>query len=684
MKSRIIHIYCFISFCFSTISAQHIKTQDISTQKKKLEYQLNTFLNQSDYEKALEIADSMKLYGTQNNDNLFIAHSYDIKSTIYMFKQDIINSKINLKKGIQIFEKYNHYSNLIELNAALAYMLREEGKLDSCLYILNKTQKKYVSDTVTKQSLQYFYSAKEVSHFISGRIDSSLYYIFKRIEVIEKDNSYRLGTAYLTLAKNFYKVDDLSKALTYINKSLDHLHTEQSKPDIATCKAYIIKGNILLKLKQYKDVEAIVKKASKLLKNRKMPDYTLQIKTLLLKLYQKTNQIDKRPKLIGLDLEDNKITSNSLFNFHLTNLEYSLSEKKLSETLDLIKKLEELIKKVSDLNLKQSFYQLSSIYWAEIKSFKKSYEAQSQYLRIKEKINTRQQTYRAYDLDQKYQLAKKNEEIAQQNFKIQEQENRLLKREKHQTYLTASIISSILGFVSLFFIYKQYQRIKKNEILALEHKQEIIKLESLIQGEEKERKRLAQDLHDGINGDLSTIKFKMTSINTELLSKKEKNIQLDAIEMLDNAVDQVRQISHNLAPTSLQNFDLVQVLQQLCTKISSSSGININFQYYGDPLILDQEKENNIYRIVQELINNIVKHAKATEALIQINNYQNKLLITIEDNGIGFDKNSTIDGMGLQSIKSRVNFLNAGLDIYSDSEGTSFTIEVDLIKNKKK
>lgn len=679
MYQRYIYLLFFVISTSYYVSAQHAKVLDTSTIENKLQYRLQQFLDQLDYEKAITIIDSIELYSIQHNKPLVRAYAYDAKTVIYRFKQDIPNAKTFVKKSIKIYETYQRHNHLVALNAHLANILRAEGKLDSCLQLLNETSKKYISDSISRRNLRYFYNEKDISHYLAGRIDSSLHYTFKKIVLADDNDYYDLGISYTILAKNFYTVNDFSKALIYINKSLDYLSKGKYTYDTARCNAYLLKGKILLNLNRYDEVELCTKTIFTLIKNKNQFESKAQASILLSKLYWKRKQYEKIPTSDSFIKNHKNISYGTLFEFYNLKLEQAIYNTSLKEAGKLIQTLDSLVPKISRLKSKESFYKLSANYWAAIENFEKSYHSQNQHLKIKEKINTRQQTYAAYDLDQKYQLVKKNEEIVQQNFVLQEKENQLLVKEKQQTFLTLSTISAVLGFIVLFLVYRQYQRTKNGEILALHHKQEIIKLESLIQGEEKERKRLAQDLHDGINGDLSAIKFKMTSIDGARLNEKEKRFQQDAIKMLDNTVDQVRRISHNLAPSSLQNFDVIQALQQFCRKINDSNNIRINFQYYGDLLILDTEKENNIYRMIQELINNIIKHAKATEALIQFNNHQNKLLITVEDNGVGFDKNLVVnDGIGLHNIKSRVSLLNASLDIQSSSEGTSITIEIYL------
>jgi signal transduction histidine kinase len=135
-----------------------------------------------------------------------------------------------------------------------------------------------------------------------------------------------------------------------------------------------------------------------------------------------------------------------------------------------------------------------------------------------------------------------------------------------------------------------------------------------------------------------------------------------------------------LAPPSLQNFNLIEAIQQYCSKISESNILKINFQNYGELLTLNKDTETAIYRIVQEAINNIMKHSKASEAIVQINNHDDNLHITIEDNGIGFNTNNKYEGLGLKNIRSRVELLKGELTIDSNNKGTSIQINIDLNK----
>ena len=309
-----------------------------------------------------------------------------------------------------------------------------------------------------------------------------------------------------------------------------------------------------------------------------------------------------------------------------------------------------------------------------VKAFKKNNElqklafAQEQLIEINQKISLTNNDY--------------IQNISKQYL---ENENKLLKQELNLTniikekqifyFLTVALVLISLG---LWYFFKQRQRLKNQEIETLKQNQEISNLESLIDGEEKERKRIAQELHDGLNGDLSAIKYRLSSLEDVLLQEEDRQSLSKSIALIDGACAQVRAISHNLIPTSILDFGLVETVNQYCVKISNSYPIILDFQYFGNPAVLNKKNETVIYRIIQELINNISKHSKATTALVQLNFHENELFITVEDNGIGLNINDVHKGLGLTNIRSRVAFLNANLEIDSGEKGTSYHINIDL------
>lgn len=298
--------------------------------------------------------------------------------------------------------------------------------------------------------------------------------------------------------------------------------------------------------------------------------------------------------------------------------------------------------------------------------------AQQQLLKINERIAL-------YNNDYIQSITKQY--IKNEN-KLLKQELDLIKSQKEkQMYLIASFFL-ILFSSGIWQFFRQRQKIKNKEIIALQQQQEIAKLEALIDGEENERRRIAQELHDGLNGDLSAIKYRLSTLEDAGLNKIDTENLTKVIDMIDESCAQVRSISHNLMPASILDYGLIETVLEYCVKINTSDSFKIDFQYFGNYIELSKKSETIIYRIIQELTTNILKHSKASEAMIQFNYREDELFITVEDNGIGFDKNAIYKGIGHKNIRTRIDFLNAQLDVNSSSAGTSYTISIDLNKVK--
>jgi signal transduction histidine kinase len=175
------------------------------------------------------------------------------------------------------------------------------------------------------------------------------------------------------------------------------------------------------------------------------------------------------------------------------------------------------------------------------------------------------------------------------------------------------------------------------------------------------------------------------SVATKETSEREKTRRLnDLQEMMRNTSTEVRKTAHNSMPDVLVRYDLKKALNLYVENINDVSEVELDLQFTGDIERLDKTIELILYRIVQELIQNIIKHAHATYAAIQLTAYKGTLTIAVEDNGIGFDAVEEKGGYGLQNLKSRVQALQGDISIMSTKErGTTIHIEFDIEKMKK-
>jgi signal transduction histidine kinase len=277
----------------------------------------------------------------------------------------------------------------------------------------------------------------------------------------------------------------------------------------------------------------------------------------------------------------------------------------------------------------------------------------------------------------RYQNEKKKNEIAALQLSNTEKALTIARRER---LLLAGGLVAVTILLVLGFLYsrnyrkrKQAERAKKaqqQQILFLEKQQQLVSLQSMINGQETERTRIAKDLHDGLGGLFSTIKMHFSTLQHEIKELRQYPLFTRSYELVNTASEEVRRIAHNMMPEVLIRIGLVSAVQELCNSISAGKLLQVSMQSYGMEKRLNAATEIMLYRIIQELLNNIIKHADASEAIIQLNRQNDRLNITVEDDGRGFNMEDTVNTTraGLDSVKSRVNYLNGTLSIDSRQE----------------
>jgi signal transduction histidine kinase len=228
-------------------------------------------------------------------------------------------------------------------------------------------------------------------------------------------------------------------------------------------------------------------------------------------------------------------------------------------------------------------------------------------------------------------------------------------------------------------IAQQEAQIKQQEIEALKQENKILAMDAMISGQEAERKRIAKDLHDGLGGILSTIKMSFESVQKVVDDLHAFQPYEKAVNMLDSACDEVRRISHDMMPAALTVGGLPDAISDLGESLKRVHGIDAQVQIIGMDTRIDESAEVMMFRIAQELVTNIVKHARASKVIIQLSRYDGELMLAVEDDGVGFDMDTAHDGLGLKSLRSRVEYLNGDLDISSDKGiGTTISIRIPL------
>lgn len=200
----------------------------------------------------------------------------------------------------------------------------------------------------------------------------------------------------------------------------------------------------------------------------------------------------------------------------------------------------------------------------------------------------------------------------------------------------------------------------------------------IIEAQESERLRIARDLHDDVGNTLATAKGIINDIKDSVLIRAQFPELQNAHSLIGKAADDLRNVTHDLVPVDFSRFELYKTVAQLVEKASSSSQVKFNFIYDGQVRKFTAGNELIIYRIVAELINNVVKHSKATESYVQVLYQEMSLVVCVEDNGIGSHSisDNRSSGIGLKNVQSRLQFLNAEFNFDQNDNGTSVIIDI--------
>lgn len=618
----------------------------------------------------------------------------------------------------QNIERYKDSVSL-EINEMLSDSLKAQRFYKESTYALRRLNDLSLSRVYLDSSMHYskvsgFKDSKAKCHFlygllerISGNYEVALEHLDKNIKYFEKDSTnkayalFQVGTIHRSLGdyenslETFFEILDIfehkkdSFAMASTYNSIANIYGDMNKHDEAILnyqnanEIFIHKDRKRSQANTLRNIAEIYLRKSDTLTSREYAQKSLQIaenikedypigaayymlgRTFLSSDSSKALQIYLKAK----PLLEKVAYKNILIGFYNDLGDFYKNTNNISQSINYYNKALALLEASNNLpHAKNTYKGLSSTY-QENNDYEKAYKYQSLYIAAKDSLLNEENVKSINLLQKQFETEKKDKEIVEQKLKLQQQQTSM-------NYLIGISGALLLASILFWLIYKQRQKQKNQEIITLKREYQIKSLEALIEGEEKERYRIAKELHDGINGDLSTIKYKLSS-----LLEMNNNVIKEAITMIDDSCKQVRAISHNLVPPSLENFSLIEVTETYCNTMDTVNDVAISFFTIGGEISLSKKAEINIFRIIQELLTNSLKHAEATEINVQIS-FQNKLLqITVEDDGKGFDKDTiTGNGIGLSNIASRIQYLNAVVDFISNKKGTSYTFEIDTKK----
>lgn len=289
-------------------------------------------------------------------------------------------------------------------------------------------------------------------------------------------------------------------------------------------------------------------------------------------------------------------------------------------------------------------------------------------------------TNRVTEMQVKYDTQKKETEIAQQRAQLLAQENELFRQ---RAWLVGLLLGALALAVLAYLFHNRYRLRQKALLDAAIIREQKLGLNAVIEAQEAERRRIAKDLHDGIAQELVALKLGFTALQHKVTAAApaEAGRLAELTQQLDASCTEVRNIAHVMLPPTLEKFGLAPSLELLLQNIAQHASVKTEFNSGDIPPRLDEKTETGLYRITQELLNNILKHAQAASILLQLYQAGPNLVLRLEDDGVGFDLEvaKRKSSMGILNILSRVSAL--GGVFFAEPrmpQGTVVTVRVPL------
>ena len=344
---------------------------------------------------------------------------------------------------------------------------------------------------------------------------------------------------------------------------------------------------------------------------------------------------------------------------------YTLAKQSLDSALAII----ETTNKKEDL---KNYFLVAADYYAATGNPVQAFALHKKFVAIKDTLLNEANVKAIADMEVKYETEKKEQEIKLQQTEISRKN------------IVIGAVAGLLILVVLlgFSAYRRYRLQQQARLQAEIMKQQELATKAVIEAEEEERKRIARDLHDGVGQMMSAAKMNLSAFESELkfVSTDQQLSFEKIINLVDESCKEVRSVSHNMMPNALLKSSLSSAVQDFIDKLDKKT-IQVHLYTEGLDQRLDANVETVLYRVIQECVNNVIKHSGANTLDISVIRDTDGISATIEDNGKGFDTKdkSKFDGIGMKNISTRVEYLKGTVDFDSTpGKGTLVAVHVPL------
>lgn len=556
-------------------------------------------------------------------------------------KGNFDSSDVYISEALKQYQKINHASGIAYCNMAFGFNCYDKGDFSKALnYFLEAARLR--DKTSDKKNLAGTYIW--IGNVYNNGLDKpkeALPYYHKALEIQKSFN------------------DEANMAYTYNNIGNSYYFLKQPQEALSN---YLLSASIKEKLGNKRGLSS---------SNDNIGNVYVDLKN-----YDKALEYYQKALATRQEFEDKKGITTSYVN--IGNVYIAL--KKYNEAIELHKKALALAEEIGNKEaMKESSNSIAACYEA-LGDYKLAFRYYKYSSAIKDSILNTSFTEQIAEMQTRYDVEKKDLELAKNKAEIETKEKQVFIK---NIIIASIIILALMLIISGTLFYRKKQIEQKARLDAsIAHEKEL-RTRAILEAEEKERRRIAQDLHDGVGQLLSAAKMNLSNLDSKIQidNEEQRTAMQNAISLVDDSVKEVRTVSHNMMPNTLIKLGLASAIREFITKLGNAPTLKVDLEIVGLDSRLDNQVETVLYRVIQEVINNIIKHAKASQISMQLVRHETELNVMIEDNGVGFDTNKleTYDGIGLKGIQTRIELL--GGTVHFDSaigRGTTVIIDVPL------
>ncbi len=598
-------------------------------------------------------------------------------SAAYKQKSDYTNALLYMQKSLQV--PYTENGNaLLNRYIDLSDIYYNTGNYQAILELYHQQfqmyRRHYLPD-VKQLSRLHKYIA--IAHLRSGNYDSAMNYYYRILADMREPDSTNFTVfveTYNGIGAISAKIGSNNHALIFFDKALALAKRYNDTNQVNMCMGN--KAGVYINTKDYVKAKEVCLQALDISRKMNYDSYRSLNANRMASILNASGQYREALSYCMESYEsaqraqnfDNQIAASYITSY--TYIQLAEYDKAADYLLPALRQAQE---KGRRDNISDAYTQLATIY-AHTGRYKEAYKYMELYARSLDSLNNNATGERIAEAEGKLKTARKEQQLAEERLQFVQNANKL--REKN-FWVSGIALGSVLFLLIAGFRYKHKQKLQKEKMRNLAQQQEIERLNARMQGEAVERERIAKELHDGISVLLSAAKMNYTVLGKEHEQIAATPTYQEVMRLLNETGQEVRTISYNLVPELLIQQSLPAAIQSFCVLIQKGHSIAIETQFYGSFTLLPKELAYSIYRIVQELVHNTIKHAHATNLLLQLIIQDNILYLTAEDDGIGFDEKKSPEGMGLLNLKNRIEQLNGQLG-FTSVPGTGTTVEIEI------